>query len=573
MAYDGITMAAVCRELSEKLAGARVEKIYQPTTLEVVLHVRTRNAAYLLVCSADPRLARVHITTDRPENPPVPPAFCMLLRKHLAGARLLTVEQAGLERIISFVFRSYDDFGNETRKKLVCELMGKHSNIILTTLAANGETVILGGMKAVNETMSRYRIVLPGEPYFLPPAQEKLNLFTLREEGLALALAETTAEMPEKMLVSTVMGLGLDLAREMIWRASKGETVHLLEIIRPLTVELCKLAETIKKGSFEPCIVRLAGQKTFFSPLRLKQFPGNQQEAFNSVNECLDAFYLEIIRLQKENELRRRLELAVSAAMAKAQKKLRLQQEELHQMEGADRYRIWGELLTASLHMLQNGMLEANVPDYYNSVHRKTKIPLNPAFSPQENAQRYFKKYRKLRDGEKVLRERLEETNQEIHYLDSLQIALEHADLADLHEIREEMEAGGLIRLKQTRKRTPETPSGPLHFVSADGIDIYVGKNNRQNDQLTLRAASPGDTWLHVKDIPGSHVLVKSSTPPAATLLEAARLAARYSKAAASANVPVDYTLAKHVRKPKRAKPGMVIYDHHRTLYVTPDDN
>lgn len=239
-------------------------------------------------------------------------------------------------------------------------------------------------------------------------------------------------------------------------------------------------------------------------------------------------------------------------------------------MEGADRYRIWGEMLTAAIHLAKPGMKEVDVPDYYSEEQKTIRIPLNPAYPPQVNAQRYFKKYRKLKDGAKILSRRLQETTDELSYLESLLISLEHADYEALPEIREEMESVGYLRTSRAKKKTDDPVSSPLHFLSPDGIDILVGKNNRQNDRLSLRDAGPNDTWLHTKDIPGSHVVIKHADPPESTLVYAARLAVRYSKASASQNVPVDYTHIRHVRKPKGAKPGMVIYTHQRTLYVTP---
>lgn len=568
MSYDGITMAAVCHELQTKLAGARVDKIVQPRPLEIILHLRTRHANFMLVCSADSQIPRIHLTSIKPENPASAPAFCMLLRKHLSGARLLSVEQSGLERILLFHFRSFDDFGEETKKTLICEIMGKHSNIILT-MPRNDEPFILGAVKNITEEMSRYRTVLPGEPYYPPPVQDKLELFSVTEETLAEKLAELPELPVERMLMSAVFGLGPVTAKEITQRVAGIDNPHPLEISRALTVELLELAAQVKSGSYQPCIMHKPGSKPLFSPILLTDLPSTDLELYTSVNECLDSFFNEQLRTRRENELRRQLLQVAAGAAARVQKKKVLQEKERKEMEEADRYRIWGELLTASLHQLHTGMQEASVIDYYSTDQQKIQIPLNPAYSPQENVQRYFKKYRKLKEGEKILRERLQETLEELSYLESLITSIEHADLESLLEIHEEMESAGLIRTRKNRKRAPDPTSLPLHFVSVDGIDIYVGKNNRQNDRLTLRDASPTDTWLHTKDIPGAHVIVKSNNPPDETLAEAARLAVRYSKAAASSNVPVDYTLVRHVRKPKGAKPGMVIYDHQRTLYIT----
>lgn len=568
MSFDGITMAAVCHELTKELAGARVEKIVQPRPLEIILHLRNRHRSFLLLCSADSQLPRIHLTSSKPENPTKAPPFCMLLRKHLNGARYLSAEQTGLERILSLHFSAYDDFGNELRKTLRCEVMGKHSNIILT-IPRDAGPYILGSIKIVSGEMSRHRAVRPGERYIYPPVQNKLDLFTLTEERLAEKLAELLELPTEQLLVSAIMGLGPELAREITYRASGGDGAHPLEITRALTMELRKLGETIKEGRFAPCLAQFPGIKPFFSPVLITRFSQEFLILYPSVNQGLDLFFSKQLQNRRETELKQQLLQTIKSALSRTGKKQLLQEKDLLEMAGAERYRIWGEMLTASIHLLRTGATEALVPDYYAVKQKKIRIPLNPSLSPQGNAHRYFKKYRKLKDGEKILSRRHLETVEELTYLESLLTTVEHAGLEDLAEIREEMEQVGLIRGSKEKKKTVAPASTPLLFLSADGIPIYVGKNNRQNDRLTLRDASPNDTWLHTKDIPGAHVIIKSAEPPETTLLEAARLAVRYSKAASSANVPVDYTLARHVRKPKGAKPGMVIYDHHRTIYVT----
>ncbi len=568
MSFDGITLAAVCHELAKELPGAKVEKIVQPQPLEIILHLRGRHKSFQLLCSADSHLPRIHLTESKPENPSVPPPFCMLLRKHLIGARYLSAEQSGLERILSLNFSGYDDFGNELIKTLQCEIMGKHSNIILT-MPRDENTCILGSIKIVTEEMSRHRAVRPGERYILPPLQNKLDLFTLTEERLAEKFTELPEQPVEKILISAIMGLGPELAREITYRASGGEDVHPLEISRALTVELRKLAEIITQGNFTPYLAKSPGSRPFFSPVLITSLPPEFLTSYPSVNLALDQFFSRQLAIRRGIELKQRLTQTVSNAISRTEKKQQLQEKELSEMAEADRYRIWGEMLTASINLLPSGAKEVSVPNYYNTKQEEIRIPLNPALSPQGNIHRYFKKYRKLKDGEKILSLRLSETNQELIYLESLLAALKHAEPEDLDEIREEMEQSGLIRQQKTSKRAVHSVSTPLKIISADGITIFVGKNNKQNDRLTLHDASPLDTWLHTKDIPGAHVIIKSTNPPEATLLEAARLAVRYSKAASSANVPVDYTLARHVRKPKGAKPGMVIYDHHRTVYVT----
>jgi len=569
MAYDGITMEAVCRELNEKLIGARVEKIFQPKQQEVLLSLRTRDHTFTILCSADARLSRVHLTQVRQENPPTPPPFCMLLRKHLGGAKLLHIRQEALERVLTLAFASHDDLGRETTKNLVCEIMGKHSNLILTVAEEEGEWRILGSARAVTEKMSRHRVVLPGEIYLPPPAQHKLSLFALDEEELAVAL--TGDVPPEQLVVRAVMGIGPEIARELLFLAAGPETLHPLEMVRSLTIKLRQLADTVTAGTYEPCIARSPdGHTSAFAPVLLSRFPAEWLTIYPTVNEMLDDYFVQTTRQLREEELKNRLSSLARAALSRTEKKRHLQEKDLHDAQDADRYRLYGEMLTAGFHLLKPGQKEAVVTNFYSPTQEPLLVPLDQARSPQENARRYFKKYRKLKDGAIVIKQRLEATSLEADYLESILIALAHSDLDSLLEIQEEMEQAGLLRASPLKKQRPQS-SAPLRFISADSIEILVGKNNRQNDLLTQKTASPSDIWLHVKDYPGSHVVIRNADPPERTLLEAARLAVRYSKAAASGKVPVDYTQVKHVRKPKGARPGMVIYDHQSTLYVAAD--
>jgi len=565
--YDGITMAAVCRELKESLSGARVEKIYQPGHLEILLHLRKPNHRFALLCSAHPRLPRVHLSQAREDNPAVPPPFCMLLRKHLNGAKLLDVSQDGLERVLTLTFAATDDWGQETSKKLTCEIMGKHSNLILTTAGEPGGERIFGSARSITAGMSRHRTVLPGELYCPPPQQHKLSLQSLDEEQLAERLSEEGP--PGQLLVNAVMGIGPEIARELLFRAAGPEAVHPLEVVRSLTKHLRQLEETVNSGAYTPCIARSPDGKVFAcSVIRLSRFPDSWLSFYPFANVMLDEYYSQVTRQLQEQQLQQRLSAAVRTALSRAEKKRLLQEAELQDTAEADRYRLYAELLTANFHLLRPGQKEAALCNYYSPTQETIPVPLDQALSPRENARRYFKKYRKLKDGAAVIRQQLDTTAQEVYYLESVLATICYADLASLREIQEEMEQGGLLP-SPPAKKPRQAPSTPLSFVSTDGIEILVGKNNRQNDLLTLKIAKSSDTWLHVKAYPGSHVVISSSAPPEQTLLEAAKLAVRYSKASGAGKAAVDYTLVRHVHKPRGARPGMVIYDHYSTIYVT----
>jgi predicted ribosome quality control (RQC) complex YloA/Tae2 family protein len=567
--YDGITMAAVCRELVQLGLGARVEKIYQPGQQEILLHLRKSEHRFVLLCSAHPRLSRVHLTKVRQDNPAAPPPFCMLLRKHLGGAKLLQVSQDDLERVLILSFAATDDWGQEAGKKLICEIMGKHSNLILTTAGAPGEERILGGSRAITARMSRHRTVLPGELYCPPPAQHKLSLHTLDEDELMGRLSGDGP--PDLLLVNAIMGIGPETARELLFRAAGPEVVHPLELVRSLTSSLRQLPDILRDGNYTPCIARSPDGKIFAcSVLRLSRFPGSWLTIYPSANEMLDTYYSQAINILKEQQLQQRLAAAARAALARAEKKQRFQEKELLETTEADRYRLYAELLTANFHLLQTGQKEAPVNNFYSPTQETILIPLDHSISPKENARRYFKKYRKLKDGAAVIRQQLETTVQEVYYLESVLAALCYADLDSLAEIQEEMEQAGLLPAPPARKQC-QASSSPLCFVSADGIEILVGKNNRQNDLLTLKIAKGSDTWLHVKSYPGAHVVIRSSDPPEQTLLEAAKLAVRFSKVSGAGKTAVDYTLVKHVHKPKGARPGMAVYTNHTTILVTAD--
>jgi predicted ribosome quality control (RQC) complex YloA/Tae2 family protein len=571
LTYDGLTMSAVCRELKDTLDSARLERIYQPHNLELHLHLRVAGGQHLLVCSADAGLARIHLSGEKAAYPATPPAFCMLLRKHLTGTRLLAIAQQDLDRVLVLTFRSHDEAGNPARKHLVCEIMGKHSNLILVSENSAADWQILGSARIITPEMSRYRAVSPGEPYIPPPRQKKLSPAGISEEALARALAGQPDNKPEQLLVNAVAGLGPEVSRELLYRAAGDTATHPLEATRALTVELRALAETMEKGQFNPCIVVSPdGRPLAFAPVTLTRYPPEWISSFSAMNEALDTYYSLSLRRQKELALRQQLRQAAETALARAARKKDLQQKELEATEGAESFRLYGELLTAGLHGIRPGSKSADVINYYSDAQDTVSIPLDPALTPKENARRYFRKYRKLKDGAVLLIKRLQETRLEEQYLASLQPAIDNADLEALLEIRGEMEESGLIRKNIRRAREPEASSLPLRFASPDGISIFVGRNNRQNDYLTLKSAAPDDTWLHARDIPGAHVIVKSGDPPPETLLMAARLAALYSRAGGSDKVPVDYTLVRHVRKPRGARPGMVIYSHQRTVFVQP---
>ncbi|MGV3487798.1 MAG: Rqc2 family fibronectin-binding protein [Tuberibacillus sp.] len=561
MAFDGIVTRAVAQELHEKLSTGRVTKIHQPHKTELILVIRANRKNHKVLLSINAQYARIQITDKNYENPQEPPTFCMLLRKHLDGAFLESVKQIGFERIVHFQFRAKNDLGDDVQKTLIVETMGKHSNIILIDTASKK---ILDAMKRLSPSVNRHRTVLPGSLYVMPPNQHKLNPEEVSGDELLRALDFNAGKL-DRQLVETIEGFSPLIAREVIHRAGLTTREKVIDAF-------LEIQKDIRDGSFRPQIIRNPAHKDDFHVLDLTHLKGEAQ-LFDSPSAMLETFYA----FKAESDLvRQRASVTghiITNEKKKNERKLKKLRLELQEAEDASHYQLYGELLTAHMHLFKKGDRSVEVTNYYDENQEKITISLDPNQSPSENAQKYFRKYNKLKTAKVEIEKHIQSTEEEIQYLDSILQQLESASLKDLDEIREELAAGGYVKQKvsKNRKQKPEKPS-PEQFIASDGTLILVGKNNRQNDYLTMRMASPDDTWLHTKGIPGSHVVIKSSHVSDETLLEAAGLAAFFSKAKLSSGVPVDATLVKHVRKPNGSKPGFVIYDHQITVYVTPDE-
>ncbi|UQZ36323.1 hypothetical protein C2I18_24025 [Paenibacillus sp. PK3_47] len=615
MALDGIVTRAIVHEL-QPFTGARVGKIYQPNTHDLIFILRGAGGGGKLLLSANPTYPRLHLTERSTINPAEAPMFCMLMRKHCEGGTIESITQVGMERIIHINIRTRDELGDVSAKKIIIELMGRHSNIILTDLSTG---TIIDGIHHVTPSISSYRVVMPGAAYTEPPQQHKLNpLETGKEAFLALMtsaeeaalLSEDLEEEPEEMIEGEIAGLlrsleepkaagtggpapsadpagwivhafsGISplIAGEIVTRAAKVSPEAASESGGPL--EPAALWEAfrsvmvpVKDFAFAPIIGHNAKGKSIFSavPLTLNNDPVKQ---YSSISTCLEDYYGD--KAERDTVKQRVSDLIrfISNERGKNVKKLANLQKDLEEAEDADQYRIWGELLFASLHTLNKGDKEAKLINYYDEEQKEITIPLDPLLTPSDNAQRYFKKYNKYKNSLLIIDEQLTKTHEEIAYMETLLQQLAHASLNDIEEIRDELVSQGYMRdrSKKGKKKKKTTRPTLQVYTSSEGIDIYVGKNNLQNEYVTNRLASANDTWLHTKDIPGSHVVIRSETFGDATLEEAAQLAAYYSQAKQSSSVPVDCTLIRHVRKPSGAKPGFVIYDHQKTLFVTPDE-
>jgi predicted ribosome quality control (RQC) complex YloA/Tae2 family protein len=566
MSLDGIVTRALVHEL-QACVKARIHKIYQPTDNELILHVRGQGVNGKLLLSAHPSMPRIHWTEQAWANPQEPPMFCMLLRKYCEGGVIESIRQIGLERIVELEVRHRDELGDSSLKKIVLEIMGRHSNLILLDPVTG---IIHDGIRHVTPAISSYRVVLPGSAYVSPPSQDKVNPLEATHSQFDAVLSRSAEDNdPAKALSATLLdaytGLSPLLAKEIAYRAEQQS--------EPWTA-FQQMMEQAAQQRWEPNAVVMEDGKSLFSAVALTHAQGTIQ-SFTSMHQCLETYYQDkaardIVR-QRTTDLNRFL----LNEMAKNEKKMIKLQSTLTEANEADLTRRMGELLTAHLHLYKKGDKSVDVIDYYDEEQPTVTLTIDPLLTPNENAQRYFRKYNKLKNSRSIVIEQMQATETEMKYLASVLQGLEAATPNDIGEIREELVEQGYIRergLKRGMKKKKKGNPSILCYTSSEGIPIYVGKNNTQNDYVTNRLAMSSDTWLHTKDIPGSHVLIRSPEFGDATLNEAAILAAYYSKARASSSVPVDYTRIRNVRKPSGAKPGFVIYDGQKTLYITPDE-
>lgn len=570
MALDGIVTRAIVHEL-QSCRGARINKIYQPNDRDIVFHIRTQQGNAKLLLSANPTYPRVHLTQETFLNPAEAPMFCMILRKHCESGIIEDIQQVGMERIIHITIRQRDELGDISSKKIIIELMGRHSNIILLDPASG---TILDGINHVTPAISSYRVVMPGFSYTNPPEQHKLNPLEIGQEAFRESCL-MNEEQAVPWLVGAFSGLSPLAAQEIANRAG-GSSPDGLEGEKDcgsLWSAFDEVMEQVRTHQYTPVTGINAKGKSVFSVIPLTLLV-DETTTYESVSRCMEDYYGDKAQRdtvkQKVSDLLRFLQ----NERTKNIKKLDNLNKDLEEAGDADRYRIFGELLFASLHQIQKGDREVQLANFYDEEQATVTIPLDPLLTPSDNAQRYFKKYNKYKNSLAVIDEQLIKTREEINYIENLLQQLSHASLSDIDEIREELIQQGYLRDRNRKtKKKKRTDKPTLHvYTSSEGIELYVGKNNLQNEYVTNRLASSNDTWLHTKDIPGSHVVIRSSEYGDATLQEAAQLAAYYSQAKESSSVPVDYTLIRHVRKPNGAKPGFVIYDNQKTLFVTPDE-
>ncbi len=545
MPMDGITLGAICNELRAELLEGKIDKIQQPEPDALLISVRcqAKTKKLLLTLGNQPRL---HLTKQSYQNPQLAPAFCMLLRKHLVGGRVQDISRPGNERIVFIDILSANEMGDVTRKRLVMEIMGKYSNIILL----NSQDMVMDAIRRVNGDISRVRQVMPHDAYTLPPSQDKMDL---TRQNVRSYIAKNSAPTAQN-LCDNFLGVSTVAAQEMLANGVKSLNDYMTK------VEKCEFSAQMVTVDDEP-----ADFLPFVYATRGKQIQ------YPSFSELLDDFCGVKDSIARTKARARELRTFISNQASRARKKQGVYGQKRLECEKMEQYRVYGELITANLYHIERGSKSATVANYYDPECKEITIPLDCKISPQANAQKYFKLYAKLKTASHMLAQQISQNDAELVYLESQLVNIDNcSDVMQLEEIKQELISQGYIR--PPKKPVKITPSRPLRFVAPDGTEIYVGRNNLQNDELTLRLASKDDTWLHIKDAAGSHVIVRSNAPSNETLEIAAVLAAYFSKSKQSPKAAVDCTKVRFVKKPRGAKPGMVTYENYTTYYVTPSE-
>ncbi|MFO1445842.1 NFACT family protein [Bacillus sp. Bva_UNVM-123] len=561
MSFDGLFTRAMTNELANELKGGRISKIHQPYKNEIILVVRANGKNHKLLLSAHPSYARVQLTSEEYDNPPEPPMFCMLLRKHLEGFFLEDIRQINLDRIIIFEVKGRNEIGDTSYKQLIIEIMGRHSNITLVDKTRN---IILDSIKHVSYAVNSFRAILPGQEYVLPPQQDKLNPLEADEDDLLRMIDFNNGKL-DKQLVTHFAGISPLLAKEITFQAGLANRTTLPKAF-------LAVIELLKEQKIKPSIIS-NNQKDQFYLFPLDHLHGEIKE-FASLSEMLDRFYFGKAERDRVKQQGNDLERFISNEKEKNEKKIEKLESTLKEAENANILQLYGELLTANIYVIQKGMKEIEVTNYYDENGSTLIIPLEPQKTPSENAQKYFTKYQKAKNAVHIVKEQIAIAREELAYFELLIQQIESASPKDVEEIREELIEGGYLKTRQKKQsKKPQNMKTILDlYISSDATEILVGKNNKQNDYLTNKFAARDEIWLHTKDIPGSHVVIRSKAPSEQTIIEAAILAAYFSKARSSSSVPVDFTEVRHVKKPNGSKPGFVIYDHQQTVYVTPDE-
>lgn len=583
MPLDALCLRAVAHELNETLSGCRIEKVYQPDRDELVLQTRGIGGAKRLLLSITPGAARIHFIESARENPAAPPMFCMLLRKHVQGAKIASIAQPAVERVLELELDTTDEMGVACKKRLICEMMSNQANVIL----CGEDGRIIDALRRVEgDLASGKRQLMPGLFYRMPPAQDKKDPFSVSGAGLVAALPqEDSATTLDRFLLNNLFGFSPLLCRELSYRATGDASKPVQKLTgeerQKLSAVYDDFCAYVLENRAQPFLLTKKEDHAVFdfSFLPITQYESLMTVAqMDSFSALLAAFYEKKGKAERMARRSQDLHKTVVNARDRLARKLAAQEKELAQTRNRDQYKRLGDLITANLYQLEKGMNKVRVIDYYDEACPEVEINLDVRLTPQQNAQRYFKLYNKAKTAEEVLTEQLARGKADLEYLDSVLVSIGEAESErDVAQLREELLQTGVLSRKQNRNKKAQlkpVAAKPFHYRSSDGFDIYAGKNNLQNDLLTLKTALKSDIWFHTQKIHGSHIILATDgrEPTEQAMTEAAVIAAYHSKARSSSMVPVDYTPVRQVKKPAGAKPGMVIYHVYQTAYVTPDE-
>lgn len=574
MAFDGITIAAMVRELNNNLAGGRINKIAQPESDELMITARGTEGQKRLLLSASASLPLIYFTEKNKVSPLTAPNFCMLLRKHIGSARIAGIQQPGLERVVEFALEHLNELGDPCKKVLILELMGKHSNLIF----CDDKNMILDSIKHVSSHMSSVREVLPGREYFITKTQDKWDPLTITQEEFLEKVCKKPVSAA-KALYSSLTGLSPVIAEELCFRASIDGNDAMLSLNEVSCIHLYhtlqRMMEDVKEGNFTPNIIYRGEEPVEYGVFLFQQYgPEYHSVSFDNVSSMLETYYASKNILTRIRQKSADLRKIVQTALERNRKKLILQQKQMKDTAKKEKYRVYGELINTYGYNLPEGSKSFQALNYY--TNEEITIPLDETLTPAQNSKKYFDRYTKLKRTEEALTTQLADTESEIEHLESISNALDIArSESDLAQIKEELTQYGYIKRHFSGKKGAkmQAKSKPFHYISSDGFDIYVGKNNFQNDELTFKFATGNDWWFHAKKMAGSHVVVKTKDGelPDRTFEEAGRLAAYYSKGRTAPKVEIDYIQKKHVKKPGGAKPGFVVYYTNYSLMAEPD--
>lgn len=570
MALDGLYLHCLVQELNSKILNGRVEKVNQPEKDEIILSIKNERKTYKLLISASSVYPKIHLATGSKQNPLAAPMYCMVLRKYLSGARVVNVRQLGFDRIVFLDFESSDDLGFHSIYTLTVEIMGRHSNI---TLVRDRDKIIMDSIKHITPDVNSVRCLYPGIQYVLPPSSKKLDPSDYSYEDFESHMVQNSISMDKTVFSKAFTGVSTQFSKELSFELEQ----------KNIDISFSNLPAM--NDVFQNAMQDIRNEKhdftTYVSNGAVKDFYFREMNAlchldakhYDSPSEQLQDYYFEKDKTDRLTNRSADLTKLLNVNIERCEKKIQILKDTLIQCEIKDELKIHGELLTANIYSLKIGMKEASLCNYYSENGEMVTIPLDPNKTPSENIQACFKKYNKLKKSEEAAKVQIEHAEKELDYLQSVLTNVRNAeDYEGIDEIKRELIETGYIKFKKSKGKDKKVKSSkPLHFTSKDGLDIYIGKNNIQNDYLTLKFADKRDIWMHTKNIPGSHVIIKSNgNVPDTTLEEAAGLAAYYSKAKDSVKVAVDYTEVKNVHKPSGSKPGMVIYYTNKTVYVDP---